>query len=169
MDRNTTLSMSIVVVSINNMSITFTCFMIINITLSFTIFVGANSIRILPPGWNSTNRQNNIQTQQFQDMPLDGLPPLEGQDASISTSGILQNQNTVILPPGGQQALPPGDSASVCHICGKKFNNRHNVLRHVLVHTGERPFCCTVCGKSFNQKVVLKKHMWTLHNVHLQD
>nr|XP_057908770.1 zinc finger protein 236-like isoform X1 [Doryrhamphus excisus] len=46
-----------------------------------------------------------------------------------------------------------------CHHCGKAFKKPSQLVRHIRIHTGERPYKCTHCSKAFNQKVVLQTHM----------
>ena len=46
-----------------------------------------------------------------------------------------------------------------CELCGRTYNNRTGLRRHVLIHTGERPFPCMKCDQRFRQKPTLDKHL----------
>lgn len=45
-----------------------------------------------------------------------------------------------------------------CAECGKTFKCNQNLQRHMLCHTGEKPFGCSECGRKFNQKASLNRH-----------
>ena len=50
-----------------------------------------------------------------------------------------------------------------CPVCQKLFSAQFFLKRHLLIHTGEKPFPCHYCDKSFNRKANLKRHMHTQH------
>ncbi|KAL0808622.1 hypothetical protein ABMA28_013060 [Loxostege sticticalis] len=49
--------------------------------------------------------------------------------------------------------------------CGKKFDSKSNLKKHMVVHTKEKLFPCTVCSKAFSRKKNLVQHMW-IHSEH---
>lgn len=53
----------------------------------------------------------------------------------------------------------------VCHICGKDKKCRSQLARHVIIHTGERPFACDLCTARFNRSGNLKQHRKRMHGV----
>ncbi|XP_063296223.1 zinc finger protein 770 [Pelobates fuscus] len=53
----------------------------------------------------------------------------------------------------------------MCERCNKVFPSRSKLERHMLVHTGQKPFPCAQCGKSFRQKTHLQIHELT----HVQE
>ncbi|XP_078462550.1 zinc finger protein 236 isoform X1 [Lampetra planeri] len=45
-----------------------------------------------------------------------------------------------------------------CEHCMKTFQKPSQLIRHIRIHTGERPFTCEECGRAFNQKGALQIH-----------
>ncbi|XP_061117587.1 zinc finger protein 729-like [Conger conger] len=54
-------------------------------------------------------------------------------------------------------------NTSQCVVCLKCFSSPSKLQRHILTHTGQRPFSCNVCGKKFRQLSHMKFHLLT-HN-----
>ncbi|XP_045592956.2 zinc finger protein 37 [Procambarus clarkii] len=49
-----------------------------------------------------------------------------------------------------------------CGICGKFSSAKADLLKHIRIHTGERPFKCKVCSSTFVQITALRGHE-TIH------
>lgn len=46
-----------------------------------------------------------------------------------------------------------------CSDCGKIFTQKSLYIRHMRIHTGEKPFKCSDCGKAFSLKINLDTHL----------
>ncbi|KAG5501964.1 hypothetical protein JKF63_04234 [Porcisia hertigi] len=76
-----------------------------------------------------------------------------------------------VTPDGRASAPAVGFTVHlVCPDCGKAFTGnsstsgvRSNYRRHLLTHTGERPFPCSYCHQRFTTKPNLRRHVRSLH------
>ncbi|XP_051050390.1 ras-responsive element-binding protein 1 isoform X2 [Phodopus roborovskii] len=58
-----------------------------------------------------------------------------------------------------QHNTETGGADHSCSICGKSLSSASSLDRHMLVHSGERPYKCTVCGQSFTTNGNMHRHM----------
>ncbi|XP_069102139.1 zinc finger protein 888-like [Argopecten irradians] len=67
-------------------------------------------------------------------------PPLNKQKTRLDGSELCNNQ------------------FSLCHICGKCFDRRVYLWKHLQIHNSEKQFVCHLCGMSFRQAAALVHH-----------
>ncbi|XP_073534823.1 ras-responsive element-binding protein 1 isoform X2 [Phyllobates terribilis] len=58
-----------------------------------------------------------------------------------------------------QHNIDTGGTDHSCSICGKSLSSASSLDRHMLVHSGERPYRCSMCGQSFTTNGNMHRHM----------
>lgn len=83
------------------------------------------------------------------------LEPSEKMDKARAMKDRAEKMMLNMLAKRKEQ---PKNEISTCNVCGKVFTKLFSMTRHMLLHTGERPFQCSICHYGFIQKSDLLRH-----------
>ncbi|XP_052070866.1 zinc finger protein 234-like [Mytilus californianus] len=61
------------------------------------------------------------------------------------------------------EPIPVDEKPFKCGICGRQFNHKPHLSRHMHIHTGDKPYVCNKCGKGFIERNKLIRHEKSVH------
>ncbi|OJJ46686.1 hypothetical protein ASPZODRAFT_2002042 [Penicilliopsis zonata CBS 506.65] len=79
------------------------------------------------------------------------LPSVPGRAAPI-TNGVNGTAKSTTIP------AKDADGKFPCPHCNKTYLHAKHLKRHLLRHTGDRPYMCVLCKDTFSRSDILKRH-----------
>ncbi|XP_070574976.1 zinc finger protein 236-like [Ptychodera flava] len=125
-----------------------------------------------------TENQDGMQPQQIQQIAIDGNISSDILQQALENSGLtavpvdIQQSQGAAGTGGNQKArtdmmvikrirkLPAG-RLHTCTYCSKGFRKPSDLVRHIRIHTHEKPFKCNQCYRAFAVKSTLTAHLKT--------
>ncbi|KAH7303610.1 hypothetical protein B0I35DRAFT_517261 [Stachybotrys elegans] len=131
--------------------------------------VGPPALRPMPPGGLSMQPGVNVQSPYGQG-PL--MQPNSILQEGEQPTHIVGSQGCRGILPStpGQPAAPAAGTATkstvakdengnfLCPRCEKPYKRITTLKRHLLKHTGDRPYRCVLCRDTFSRSDILKRH-----------
>ncbi|XP_018006790.1 longitudinals lacking protein, isoforms H/M/V isoform X39 [Hyalella azteca] len=102
------------------------------------------------PGIVSTSQSPGGLTASLDRSSTGGLM---SSDVPDPQSNILHRQQQLLLQ----------KEQNVCPVCGYKFVYRWMLVRHMMTHTGEKPFACPHCNYKAARKEQVRSHIFNKH------
>ena len=148
----------------------------------FQSIVYTNNLPYGAKSENAENQDNFRVVKNEQILPKDELAPLgetsQGLVVEVNPSSYIASSSCVTQDTEGELHVTSIDGTNIsmadssckddleidsnrkfgCGACGKKFHSKANLLRHSVVHSGEKRFSCSICGKSFSREYNLMGH-----------
>ncbi|KAI9876737.1 MAG: hypothetical protein M1830_005836 [Pleopsidium flavum] len=79
------------------------------------------------------------------------LPSAPGRAAALEGSSTSNNKS-------GTVPTKDADGKFPCPYCSKTYLHAKHLKRHLLRHTGDRPYMCVLCKDTFSRSDILKRH-----------
>lgn len=100
---------------------------------------------------SNNNRNSNNESNDINRSNMDDFRP-------VLPSGNI-DKSEAHCHPLYEPYYSPSNKPFSCHVCPRSFARKHDLHRHIRVHTGDKPYLCVNCFKTFARTDALKRHL----------
>lgn len=134
---------------------------------------GSNGTKMTSNSRKYKNNEQLIYKSNHHTTTVHGVQSKTDNNNAIKFKDIPHYPNQVNNKPSTQVNAKDGNNNNnktqkkksyTCEYCNKIFGWSTDLKRHILIHTGERPFKCSVCPASFTRNFLLQKHKSKIHH-----
>ena len=122
---------------------------------------------------NCLSKESKVETDDNQKLPEKGQLLSQNQDEENKEQKTENSNSSFILENVSGKIDDDDDCRQMtfdistdndCNLCGKKFNHRQSVVRHIkMVHFHEKKYECKECDKKYVERRDLLKHIEVFH------
>ena len=87
------------------------------------------------------------------------------RDSDVEIKHQIRSDNTLESVQEGEFFTKLSGTSFQCKICDKKLKGGRNIKRHMLVHTGDKPYSCPCCPHKNSRIDKLREHMMKRHKI----
>ncbi|KAH3829215.1 hypothetical protein DPMN_131209, partial [Dreissena polymorpha] len=110
------------------------------------------------------DRKDSNEEDKMSDVMAES-PDLKVDIKSVESIGIDTTSNDgdddSTIDKRNRKSAKVKEKKHICEYCNLGFSQKCDLRRHVMIHTGERPWPCPTCNKKFQRKTDLVKHVRT--------
>ena len=82
----------------------------------------------------------------------------------FSSESDIENESKENQDNLGKEPLKLGHQKYGCPFCSQTRKSPSDMKRHIMIHTGEKPFACNFCDHKTSLKASLKTYIRLLHS-----
>lgn len=92
--------------------------------------------------------------------------PVKGQKSKVQpVCGICGKKFVCVTTMKRHLVIHTGEKPYECNLCGKQYTQKGNLRVHERTHRNDRPFECNICHQKFYRKEPMQKHQWRQHGI----
>ncbi|KAL4221395.1 hypothetical protein ACF0H5_019653 [Mactra antiquata] len=108
-----------------------------------------------------SDKLTNANTEVKKIEEVKSVESINLEPSSNNSNEVEDEPNESGINTKGWKKTKLKEKKHICEYCNVGFGQKCDLRRHIMIHTGERPWPCEICDKRFQRKTDLVKHTRT--------